>query len=102
MHNHYGSLFSITTWGESHGPAIGVVVDGCPAGLPLSPEDFFSAMARRRPGQRHTSSRQEADLVTILSGVHQQKTTGAPIPLLIQNEDVARASSRTCTSCLRR
>lgn len=101
MHNHYGSLFSITTWGESHGPAIGVVVDGCPAGLPLSPEDFFSAMARRRPGQRHTSSRQEADLVTILSGVHQQKTTGAPISLLIQNEDVASASYEQLNHCYR-
>lgn len=84
MHNQYGSIFSITTWGESHGPAIGVVIDGCPAGLSLSPEDFLPAMARRRPGQLHTSPRQEPDLVTILSGVYQNKTTGTPISLLIE------------------
>ncbi|ADH17141.1 chorismate synthase [Chlamydia trachomatis E/C599] len=101
MHNQYGSIFSITTWGESHGPAIGVVIDGCPAGLSLSPEDFLPAMARRRPGQLHTSPRQEPDLVTILSGVYQNKTTGTPISLLIENKDVSSSSYEQLQHCYR-
>ncbi|AAF39474.1 chorismate synthase [Chlamydia trachomatis] len=101
MHNQYGSLFSITTWGESHGPSIGVVIDGCPAGLPLAPEDFLPAMKRRRPGQLHTSPRQETDSVTILSGVYQQKTTGTPISLLIQNEDASSTSYEQLNDCYR-
>ncbi|WP_348662932.1 chorismate synthase [Chlamydia vaughanii] len=88
MRNRFGSLFSITTWGESHGPSIGVVIDGCPAGLDLNPEDFVPAMSRRAPGKPGTSSRKEKDVVHILSGVYQGKTTGAPISLQIFNTDV--------------
>ncbi|EPP30570.1 chorismate synthase family protein, partial [Chlamydia psittaci 84-8471/1] len=88
MRNRFGSLFSLTTWGESHGSCIGVVVDGCPAGLQLSPEDFVPAMSRRCPGRPGTSPRKEADIVHILSGIYQGKTTGTPIALQIFNTDV--------------
>lgn len=88
MANRFGSIFSITTWGESHGPSIGVVIDGCPSNISLASEDFSEAMARRRPGRPGTSSRFEEDLVHILSGVHQGRTTGAPIALQIFNTDV--------------
>ncbi|MBQ8498230.1 chorismate synthase [Chlamydia sp.] len=101
MHNCYGSIFSITTWGESHGPAIGVVIDGCPSGLPLTSEDFLPAMKRRKPGQLYTSPRQEPDSVTILSGVYQHKTTGTPISLLIRNEDVSSDSYEQLNHCYR-
>lgn len=87
MKNRFGSLFSITTWGESHGPAIGLVIDGCPAGIPLTPEDFIPSMSRRAPGKPGTSTRKEADHVHILSGVYQGKTTGTPIALHIVNTD---------------
>lgn len=84
----YGTLFTITTWGESHGPAIGVVVDGCPAGLALNEEDIQKFLNRRRPGQsRFTTTRKEADQVEILSGVFEGCTTGAPISLIVCNED---------------
>jgi chorismate synthase len=86
--NSFGELFRITTWGESHGRAIGVVVDGCPAGLELSEEDIQRDLNRRRVGQsKVTSPRQEADRVEILSGVFQGKTLGSPISLLIWNKD---------------
>lgn len=86
--NSFGTLFRITTWGESHGPGIGVVIDGCPAGLALSVEDIQAELNRRRPGQsKITTPRQEKDQVEILSGVFQSKTTGTPIGLLIRNED---------------
>ena len=86
--NSFGELFRITTWGESHGRAIGVVVDGCPAGLELSEEDIQRDLNRRRVGQSQvTSSRQEEDRVEILSGVFQGKTVGSPISLLIWNKD---------------
>jgi chorismate synthase len=86
--NSFGELFRITTWGESHGRAIGVVVDGCPAGLELSEEDIQRDLNRRRVGQsRVTSPRQEEDRVEILSGVFQGKTLGSPISLLIWNKD---------------
>ncbi len=87
MKNRFGSLFSMTSWGESHGPAVGVVIDGCPAGIPLNEEDFSPAMSRRRPGKEGTSPRKELDHVSILSGVYQGKTTGAPISLYIANID---------------
>ena len=83
-----GHLFTITTFGESHGPAIGAVVDGCPPGMSLSVEDIQGDLDRRRPGtSRHVTQRQEPDQVEILSGVFEGKTTGTPIALLIRNTD---------------
>jgi len=83
-----GHLFTITTFGESHGPAIGAVVDGCPPGMLLSVEDIQGDLDRRKPGtSRHVTQRQEADRVEILSGVFEGKTTGTPIALLIRNTD---------------
>lgn len=83
-----GTLFCTTTFGESHGPAIGAVVDGCPPGLELSAQDLQFDLDRRRPGtSRHVTQRQEADQVEILSGIYQGKTTGTPIALLIRNTD---------------
>lgn len=82
----FGNLFRITTWGESHGPALGVVIDGCPAGLALNEEDIQSYLDRRRPGQSQiTTSRKEADQVEILSGIFEGRTTGTPISLLVRN-----------------
>ena len=87
--NTMGKLFSITTWGESHGPAIGVTIDGCPSLLELSEADIQEALDRRRPGQSSvTTPRDEADRVKILSGVYQGKTTGAPISLIVENTDM--------------
>ena len=86
--NTLGTLFCVTNFGESHGPAIGCVVDGCPPGLPLTEADIQIDLDRRRPGtSRHVTQRQEADQVEILSGVYQGKTTGTPIALLIRNAD---------------
>jgi chorismate synthase len=86
--NTIGKLFTLTTFGESHGPAIGGVVDGCPPGLSLCAEDLQLDLDRRKPGtSRHVTQRKEADLVEILSGVFEGKTTGAPIGLLIRNTD---------------
>lgn len=86
--NTLGKLFCVTNFGESHGPAIGAVVDGCPAGLPLSEADIQAELDRRRPGtSRHVTQRQEADQVEILSGVYEGVTTGTPIGLLIRNTD---------------
>ena len=83
----YGTIFKITTWGESHGKGIGVVVDGCPAGLALCEEDIQMYLNRRRPGQsKYTTPRKEADRVEILSGLFEGKTTGTPISLLVYNE----------------
>lgn len=91
--NSFGRLFRITTWGESHGPAIGVVIDGCPAGLEISAEDIQYELDRRRPGQsRLTTQRKEPDRVEILSGVFEGKTLGTPISLLIENLDVISKS----------
>ncbi len=82
----FGNIFKITTWGESHGKALGVVVDGCPAGLPLSEEDIQKYLDRRKPGTSAiTTQRKEADLVEILSGVFEGKTTGTPISLMVRN-----------------
>ena len=87
--NSFGTLFKITTWGESHGKALGVVIDGCPSGIGLSEEEVQKEMDRRRPGQGlGTSSRQEKDRVEILSGLFEGKTTGTPISLMVRNEDV--------------
>lgn len=83
-----GTIFRITTWGESHGKAIGVVVDGCPAGLPLEEEDIQIYLDRRKPGQsKFTTPRKEEDKVEILSGVFEGKTTGSPISMLIPNKN---------------
>ena len=87
-HNSFGHLFRFTTWGESHGPAIGAVVDGCPPGIPLTEADIQPFLDKRRPGtSRFTTQRQEPDIVRILSGVFDGRTTGTPISLLIDNVD---------------
>ncbi len=86
--NTLGTLFRVTSFGESHGPAIGCVVDGCPPGLALAAADIQSELDRRRPGtSRHVTQRRESDTVEILSGVFEGRTTGTPIALLIRNED---------------
>ena len=82
----YGNIFQITTWGESHGAALGVVVDGCPAGLPLTAEDIQIYLNRRKPGQTRISTpRKEADQVEILSGIFEDRTTGTPISMMVRN-----------------
>ncbi len=87
-HNSFGHLFRFTTWGESHGPALGAVVDGCPPGLELSEALIQPFLDKRRPGQsKFTTQRQEPDQVEILSGVYEGKTTGTPISLMIRNTD---------------
>ena len=86
--NSFGKLFTVTTFGESHGPAIGCIIDGCPPGMALSEADIQPELDRRKPGtSRHVTQRQESDTVQILSGVYQGLTTGTPIALLIPNED---------------
>ncbi|HEY4990387.1 MAG TPA: chorismate synthase, partial [Opitutaceae bacterium] len=88
MPNSFGKLFTVSTWGESHGAAVGVVVDGCPPGLPLDLGDIQGDLDRRRPGQSAiVSPRKEPDTVEILSGVFEGRTTGAPISLLVRNGD---------------
>lgn len=87
--NSLGTLFKVTTWGESHGKALGAVIDGCPPRMELSVEDIQKELKRRKPGQgKGTSPRKEEDRVEILSGVYEGKTTGTPIALLIWNKDV--------------
>lgn len=84
----YGTLLTMTTWGESHGKGVGVVLDGCPAGLSLCEKDIQPYLDRRRPGQSaYTTKRQEKDQVELLSGVFEGRTTGAPISMLVRNED---------------
>ena len=86
--NTFGRIFAVTSFGESHGPALGCIVDGCPPGLALSEADLQGDLDRRRPGtSQFTSQRRESDTVRILSGVFEGKTTGTPIALLIENED---------------
>ena len=86
--NSYGHLFRVTTWGESHGPALGATVDGCPPGVALEPAMLQHWLDRRRPGtSRYTTQRREADAVEILSGVFEGRTTGHPIQLMIRNTD---------------
>ena len=88
MGNTFGQLFRVTTFGESHGGGVGVVIDGCPPGIPLSEGDIQPELDRRRPGQSHiVSQRKEADSVEILSGVFEGMTLGTPISMLVRNED---------------
>ncbi|MDD5482209.1 MAG: chorismate synthase [Kiritimatiellae bacterium] len=92
MSNTFGKVFRVTTFGESHGPALGAVIDGCPSRIPISEKELQNQLDRRRPGQsKLTSQRQEADRVSILSGIEKGMTTGAPIALLVGNTD-ARSS----------
>lgn len=86
--NIFGHLFRVTTWGESHGPALGATVDGCPPGIPIDAADLQHWLDRRKPGQnKYTTQRREADEVEILSGVYEGQTTGTPIQLMIRNTD---------------
>ncbi|TMV45470.1 chorismate synthase, partial [Thioclava sp. BHET1] len=86
--NTFGHLFRVTTWGESHGPALGATVDGCPPGIPVSEEALQHWLDRRKPGtSKYTTQRREPDAVKILSGTYEGKTTGTPIQLLIENTD---------------
>ncbi|MFZ2446488.1 MAG: chorismate synthase [Syntrophobacteraceae bacterium] len=86
--NTFGRLFRVTTWGESHGPALGAVIDGCPPGISLDPGEIQKDLDRRRPGRALTSPRGETDRVEVLSGVFEGVTTGTPISLIIYNRDV--------------
>ncbi|HIW83855.1 MAG TPA: chorismate synthase [Candidatus Dorea gallistercoris] len=98
----YGTLFTITTWGESHGPGVGVVIDGCPAGLPLTHKDIQKYLDRRRPGQsRYTTARNETDKAEILSGVFEEKTTGTPISILVRNHDQRSRDYGNLKDCYR-
>ncbi|MDB6167482.1 MAG: Chorismate synthase [Verrucomicrobia bacterium] len=88
MPNSFGKLFTITTWGESHGPAVGVVIDGCPPGLPLAAGEIQAELDRRRPGQSDiVTPRKEEDRVEILAGLFEGRTTGAPISMMVRNTD---------------
>ena len=98
----FGTLFTITTFGESHGSALGAVVDGCPSGLPLTETDIQSFLDRRKPGQSSiTTPRKEADAVTILSGVFEGKTTGTPIALLVSNTSQRSSDYSQIAACYR-
>ncbi len=98
----FGTVFRLTTWGESHGKAVGVVVDGCPAGLPLEEADIQKFLDRRRPGQSpYATARRETDQVQILSGVFEGRTTGTPISLMIANEDQHSKDYSELASCYR-
>ena len=100
--NRFGTLFAVTTFGESHGPAIGCVIDGCPPGLELAPEEFSNDLVRRATGRsRHTSQRREADQVEILSGIYEGRTTGTPIALLIRNTDARSKDYQDITNQFR-
>lgn len=98
----FGKLFQISTWGESHGKGIGVVIDGCPAGLPLSESDIQKYLDRRKPGQsQFTTMRKENDEAEILSGVFEGKTTGTPISILIRNQDQRSRDYSNIMNCYR-
>jgi len=100
--NTFGQLFRVTTFGESHGPAIGCVIDGCPPGVAVAPDDFRDDLARRATGRsRHTSQRHEADEVEILSGVYEGRTTGTPIALLVRNTDARSKDYEAITQSFR-
>ena len=100
--NTFGHLFRFSTWGESHGPAIGAIVDGCPPGIALSESDIQPFLDKRRPGQsKFTTQRQEPDAVRILSGVFEGRTTGTPISLIIDNVDLDKSISTADTSAAR-
>ena len=94
--NTFGKIFRFTTWGESHGPAIGCIVDGCPPNIPISEKEIQKDMDKRRPGQsKFTTQRKESDKVSILSGVFQGKTTGTPIPMIFLRTILAIAPAAT-------
>lgn len=98
----YGTLFKLSTWGESHGKGVGVVVDGCPAGLPLCEEDIQRYLDRRKPGQSpYATSRMEADQVEILSGVFEGKTTGTPISMAVYNRNQRSKDYSELAGCYR-
>lgn len=98
----YGTLFTVTTWGESHGPALGAVVDGCPSGLSLCENDIQKYLDRRRPGQgKFTTARREKDTAEILSGVFEGRTTGTPISIIIRNNDQISRDYDTLKNCFR-
>lgn len=98
----YGTLFSVTTWGESHGEAVGVVIDGCPAGLLLSEDDIQHFLDRRKPGQnKFTTKRKESDKAEILSGVFEGRTTGTPVSIMIRNEDQRSGDYGKIKDCYR-
>ena len=93
-YNTFGKMFRFTTWGESHGPAIGCIVDGCPQNIEIKESDIQKDLNRRKPGQsKYTTQRKEDDKVQILSGVFEGKSTGTPIALIIYNKD---QKSRDC------
>ena len=97
-----GTIFKVTTWGESHGKAIGVVVDGCPAGLPLCEADIQELLDRRKPGQsKFTTQRKEGDEVEILSGVFEGRTTGTPISMIVRNTDQRSGDYSQIAGCYR-
>lgn len=98
----YGTLFRVTTWGESHGKALGVVIDGCPAGLPLSEDDIQIFLDRRKPGKTKISTpRKEDDKVEILSGVFEGRTTGTPVSLIVRNTSQRSADYSEIANCYR-
>lgn len=100
--NSFGIIFKITTWGESHGKAIGVVIDGCPSGLQISDDDINAELSLRAPGKNtYTTPRQEADRAEILSGVFEGRTTGAPIAILIPNKDADSSKYEPIKNILR-
>ena len=100
--NSFGNIFKITSWGESHGKAIGVVIDGCPAGLEIGESEINSALTLRAPGRNpYTSPRTESDIAEILSGVFEGKTTGAPICIIIPNKDPDSSKYETIKDLLR-
>ena len=100
--NTFGELFRVTTFGESHGPAIGCVIDGCPPGVRIAPDDFREDLERRATGRsRHTSQRHEADEVEILSGVFEGRTTGTPIALVVRNTDAKSKDYANLTATFR-
>lgn len=98
----WGTIFRVSTWGESHGKGVGVIIDGCPSGLSLTEEDIQQYLDRRKPGQnKYTTKRAESDRVEILSGVFEGKTTGTPISLLVRNEDQRSRDYGNIASCYR-
>ena len=97
----YGTIFKISTWGESHGSGVGVVVDGCPAGLLLNEEDIQKYLDRRKPGQsKFTTARSEGDKAEILSGVFEGKTTGTPISIVIRTQTSAPVITAISWMCI--
>jgi chorismate synthase len=100
--NQFGTLFRVTTFGESHGEALGCVIDGCPAGVELSREEIQAALDRRKPGQvAWTSARNESDDVEILSGLYEGKTLGTPIAMIVRNRDAKSADYATIETSLK-